>query len=333
MNFDLCCVENHVVRRCTADFLAERLVRLRKNLPTTAPCAIAQANWERLIKPLFPVHQLVDQALVELGPGKIIAKLNEELRGWENYAHPTKDSLRSTNLRPTKRQGIYLADDDHGLLVTDMTPRKFNLSSLTFKSPPTNLDGLEEEVVEFKPKWLLQSPSAPMNSTRCRQCARMARINAERARKGEEPLPFFCPLDLTSKNRQDILHVADLMMQPGASKRKVLRFAEWLAHTDIIENIKNAQMELDQVGVMEGDINDEKLLCAMTLRDCSVFVKTSPADPSEWEAKVGDLDLKSKDKLEYWRSVERPLIEEGWYEGTEEDSQPTTCNLSPGRFV
>jgi hypothetical protein len=103
----------------------DKLVRFRKNLTTTVPCAVAQANWERLIKPLFPEEQLVDQSLVEVRPGKVIAKLSEELRGWEIYTYPTKGSLRSSDPRPTKRQGIYLADDDHGLLITDMSPRKY----------------------------------------------------------------------------------------------------------------------------------------------------------------------------------------------------------------
>jgi inositol-pentakisphosphate 2-kinase len=322
-----------VAPRCAADSVSDRLVRFRKNLPTTAPCAVAQANWERLIKPLFPEHQLVDQTLVELKPGKIIAKLNEELRGWELYDYPTKGSLWPADPRPTKRQGTYLADDDHALLITDMTPRKC-ISNLTSNLYLIVTDGLEEEVIEFKPKWLLQSPSAPVNSKRCRQCARMARYNAQRAREGEGPLPFFCPLDLTSKNRHEILHVADILMQPGASGKKVLRFAEWLERTPILETIKKWQEAFDKVGVMEGDVKDERFLCAMTLRDCTVFVRTSPVDVSEWDSRIGDLDLKSKDKAEYWRSVERPLIEEGWYEGTEkdEDWQPIACQLSPERF-
>ena len=145
---------------------------------------------------------------------------------------------------------------------------------------------------------------------------------------------MFCSLDLTSKNRQEILHVADLLMQPGASEDKVQRFAEWLERTTIIENVKQRQIELDQVGVLEGDVNDENFLCAMTLRDCTVFIRTSPAAVTEWDCRIGDLDLKSRDKREYWRSVEKLLIKEGWYEGTEkeEDRQPNMCRLNPDRF-
>jgi inositol-pentakisphosphate 2-kinase len=71
----------------------------------------------------------------------------------------------------------------------------------------------------------------------------------------------------------------------------------------------------------------------MTLRDCTVFVRF-PDDPThdDWaiEARIGDLDLKSTRKLEYWQSLERALITEGWYEGTEQPelAQPLTCALS-----
>jgi inositol-pentakisphosphate 2-kinase len=39
------------------------------------------------------------------------------------------------------------------------------------------------------------------------------------------------------------------------------------------------------------------------------------------EARLGDLDLKSSagQKAEYWRTLERSLIDGGWYTGTEKD--------------
>ena len=52
------------------------------------------------------------------------------------------------------------------------------------------------------------------------------------------------------------------------------------------------------------------------------------------EARIGDLDLKSKDKRQYWVNTEKTLIDEGWYTGTEaqEYRQPLTCQLSPKRY-
>ena len=40
------------------------------------------------------------------------------------------------------------------------------------------------------------------------------------------------------------------------------------------------------------------------------------------EARLGDLDLKTSlgKKAEYWRNIERKLIDEGWYTATEQDS-------------
>ena len=187
-----------------------------------------------------------------------------------------------------------------------------------------------EELIEFKPKWLVQSPSAPRNSKRCRQCARMARTNAERARNRKPPMASPCPLDLTSEKSEDIHHAARLLLQPGASDYQINRFAQWLGDTDLLDQLKARQVALDAVGVIDGDADDERLLAAMTLRDCTVFVKSTSANPREWEARIGDLDLKSRDKIDYWRGVERQLIDEGWYQGAEngENRQPLVCRLS-----
>jgi len=42
------------------------------------------------------------------------------------------------------------------------------------------------------------------------------------------------------------------------------------------------------------------------------------------EARIGDLDMKSPEggKADYWRALERSLIDGGWYTGTEEDIKP-----------
>jgi inositol-pentakisphosphate 2-kinase len=50
------------------------------------------------------------------------------------------------------------------------------------------------------------------------------------------------------------------------------------------------------------------------------------------DACIGDLDMKSPEggKADYWKALERSLIDGGWYTGTEEDLQPdqTWC-VSP----
>lgn len=61
-----------------------------------------------------------------------------------------------------------------------------------------------------------------------------------------------------------------------------------------------------------------ELCVAMTLRDCSLYIRMD----REWrvvEARLGDLDYKSKGKYESWRKKERELSEEGWYCGEERE--------------
>lgn len=71
----------------------------------------------------------------------------------------------------------------------------------------------------------------------------------------------------------------------------------------------------------------------MTFRDCSVFVRfpANAANDHLIEARIGDLDLKSPRKAQYWKDTEKALINEGWYTGMEnpEHCQPLTCQLSP----
>lgn len=111
----------------STDISADKLLRVRKELSTTAPCAISHAAWLRLIAPLFHPDQIIAQALIKLQPSGIVARLNAELRHWEQNPHPMKCSSRSLDRRPKARQGVYIANDDYGLLVTDMTCCKDSL--------------------------------------------------------------------------------------------------------------------------------------------------------------------------------------------------------------
>ena len=202
-----------------------------------------------------------------------------------------------------------------------------------------DLEGVPEggpvTLYQFKPKWLVQSPSAPKDSKRCRQCARAARINAECARKGEiSRQPKFCPLDLLSKAPLDIMRAAAEIMPPNSTENDILRLAEWIQGSELLERLGNSQYLLDRKGVLEADPNDENFLACMTMRDCTLYLRLPDDEKERIEARIGDLDLKSPGKADYWKSVERPLIDEGWYLGLEpeEDWQPLTCHLSPERW-
>ncbi|KAH7360104.1 inositol-pentakisphosphate 2-kinase [Rhexocercosporidium sp. MPI-PUGE-AT-0058] len=312
-----------------------KLLRVRKELPTTLPCAIAQSSWESLVAPLFTPTYLVTQSLVSLRPGphNHIHALNTSLKALENNPS-TSISVSTTSqeagVRPSKRRGVYLADDEYGLLVTDM-------------SGP--------DVLQFKPKWLAQSPSAPEGAIRCRQCALVARKAAvtrsqAAAAKSEgreaqvSERGGFCPLDLLSENSEDVERVADAIVGPSASPGTVSQFARWVSETDLLRMLRDVQLRMDRRGVLVARANDEDgnrdLRVAMTVRDCSVFVRLpelclegGEAGEGKVEARIGDLDVKSPDKLAYWQETERALVEEGWYAGSEtvQWERQNTCSL------
>lgn len=106
----------------------DQLLRVRKNLPTTFPCEESHAAWLRLIAPLFRPDQILEQSLVRLHPPGLLTRLNAELRSWEQNPNSMKPPARSLDHRPKSRQGIYLADDEYGLLITDMTCSKWVLA-------------------------------------------------------------------------------------------------------------------------------------------------------------------------------------------------------------
>lgn len=92
-----------------------KLLRVRKQLPTTIPCREAQELWERNIRPKFLASEIVHQSLVHLRPINGASQLNRTLRIQE--LSDTGGLLP----RPRGRRGVYLAMDDYGLLITDMS--------------------------------------------------------------------------------------------------------------------------------------------------------------------------------------------------------------------
>jgi len=143
--------------------------------------------------------------------------------------------------------------------------------------------------VEFKPKWLVQSPSAPTDWTTCRTCA----LNEMRYRQRS-----FCPLQLLEGGKDTEQALARLCSEPW--------FAASILGSGVLPLIASIQ-GLDKHGPLQA-CNDMDFLIAMTLRDCSVFVTPT-------EVFVGDLDLKLLDggKGVYWRDTEQKLIAGGFY--------------------
>ena len=279
--------------------LEGKLVRLRKKTISTTPVADSQNHFKDFIKPLFPSENLVQQVLFR--PSKdLLEDCNVRLREMEN-----------TGARPAKRRGVYLAEDEmYGMLVTDMS---CNDNSCRF--------------FEFKPKWLAQSPSAPPESKRCRTCALRAMLKGTR--------PCFCPLDLLERDGITTAVCYIMGLDPRRSneygereKEMLVRIRDFLLKDPLLHHLRQLQIHKDPNGVLKSNVFSSDFLAAMTLRDCTLYLKVGR---TSIDARLGDLDLKTgKEKAEYWRNTERRLIDGRWYTATENGNSvgENVCRLA-----
>ncbi len=217
-----------------------KLLRLRKNIPSAVPVIESHEYFKSNIESLFPQGMLVDQELCEVSPA-LLKKYNKELRRDEKQQY----------LRDDGRAGTYLAEDEpHGLLVTNM------------------LYDDQHASCDFKPKWLSQSPSAPEGSKRCQ-------LNDRRA---------FCPLSLTNNDGKllgEHLHGALLKMRgaPIYIPEQVSYAIPFFKKSRILRRLRELQERNDPGGPLVTDVSSEKFKLAMTLRDCTMFMKAS-LDPN-----------------------------------------------------
>ncbi|KAK4458996.1 hypothetical protein QBC42DRAFT_275390 [Cladorrhinum samala] len=286
-----------------------------------------QQYWETTISPHFNPSNLVQQRLVKLGGPTVISRLNSALhQEFETRRHDFK--------------GTRVADVEYGMLVEDMRA----------KSPASIL------ALEFKPKWLAQSPNAPTKAVRCRTCAR----EALRSHKKGKPKVTPCPLDFivcngsnsnisssfsstldgspptkaavtftSEQKKQSISSILTSILAPSPLATSLSpdpRLVSWIQTNTLLPSLRQAQLDNDTTGPLDPKSKPEQLALAMTLRDCSVYLRV-PTDPNaKVEAKLGDLDKKDVgQKLEYWREMETELIQGGYYEGTEKPRQKTNC--------
>lgn len=232
----------------------KRVLRLRKALPSAIPNVIADRGYHEIIKPLLPPEYLCANELVTLDR-KTIEACNSQLRRDE-----------ASGKRPSRRHGVYLAENEpQGLVLPDMSPDV----------------SVGERLIEFKPKWLAQSPCAPPDAKRCRTCALRVQRNRARRLKGEMPEVSFCPLDFVSK-RKNRVHIAvhDLVakhnLPPQESERLQRRLVRLLHKNPLLGKLQQLQGDLDKDGVLNTDVSSQSFLIATTLRDCSIYLKVKP---------------------------------------------------------
>jgi len=258
----------------------------------------------------IPKDYLVQQTLVRVDRN-IVEAINQNLNLNERSGH-----------RPRSRYGdLVNLEDNYGLLMTDMTATGTGT------------------VLELKPKWLSQSPNAPVNAVRCRTCALRAQRQA--TKKGGQKTPegnVYCPLALLSDD-------VDVRRFAAAAVLKTNR-CDWISDgasqlanlfvtSGLLGLLRNHQIRLDAEGILELQSNKTDLsdFCiAMTLRDCTLFIRSRNGRlDSSCEMQLADLDLKAAhpDKVDKWIDTERSLINQGWYTNDETERQAETiCVLS-----
>ncbi|CAG8910238.1 unnamed protein product [Penicillium egyptiacum] len=240
--------------------LKGKLLRLRKETAADISYTEIVRNFDTIIRPLFNPEELVDQTLVRLPEG-LLSSCNEQLRTAER-----------NGARPKKRHGSYLClHEVFGLLITDMT---------TAGDPGASL-------AELKPKWLTQSPSAPATAHRCRTCALREMKNRESHLLGLKEQRSFCPLDLVSEQYENVLRATGLIK--GCKDRS--RLARILYRNPTLQRLQSLQKTERDVGLQGPAAQSREMSLAMTLRDCTMFIKVSSCCKSGFVISGQDQDL------------------------------------------
>jgi inositol-pentakisphosphate 2-kinase len=298
-----------------------KLLRLRKDTPAGVSYQEIVRNFDKNIRPLFKPEELVDQELHYLPKG-LVQRCNEQLRAAE-----------LTGKRPKQRRGVFLSvTEPFGLLVTDMT---------SYGNPGT-------DVAELKPKWLLQSPSAPTGARKCRTCALRDMKNHDARRVGAMETRSFCPLDLVSDKFEHVLRATKFVK----GQKDHARLARVLYRNPTLLKLLAHQKNMKDVGNYGPSPSSRDKSLAMTIRDCTMFIKVAithrasgiARGRTNWlqmprnekgrvEIRLGDLDLKtaSGGKAQYWLDLEHRLINDGWYMGAKGNTLPCDCALQGSR--
>ena len=198
-------------------------------------------------------------------------------------------------------------------------------------------------IIEFKPKWLTQSANAPLTAKRCRNCARAALRNSKNGiRTGMFTDAPPCPLAalLCSQDSalpEEALRAIANLFNPRretATRFQQLRFGGWLRTNVLLKRLNVVQGKNDPMGPLFANPDNPEFPLAMTLRDCTLFIRISNNLNDPIDAKLGDLDKKNVEaKWKYWSDMEKTLAKEGFYERREQPAQRTRCMYEWGEWI
>jgi len=285
------------------DIFAETLLRVPKITDGVVPCDYdtLQKFHDGVVVPKVGEEHVVPQVLV---------KITEETAG-------KLDKLRKRDSKKAQA-----AEDTHigvgsAMLIQDMSESPEYLS------------------LEFKPKWLAQSPLAPKDSIRCRTCAREAFRIAQKVAAGKSAAklgPPVCPLGLLHSEQWIRMATID-RLAPSWSEADRARLAQALEQSGLLERLRQLQVSGDPDRALFDNPSDEEFGLTMTLRDCSCFVRM-PKDVKEPVLiKLADVDKKNWEaKQTYWQDSHNNLVDNGWYIGDEKPKLETNCILELDRL-
>ncbi|KAI1333777.1 inositol-pentakisphosphate 2-kinase-domain-containing protein [Xylariaceae sp. FL0016] len=174
---------------------------------------------------------------------------------------------------------------------------------------------LDQRSLEFKPKWLVQSPLAPEDAIRCRTCAREAYRNSLKEKEGKKTSAPPCPLGLMYEDRAVVMSIMD-QIAPELPEEDRERLADALKDSGILERLRDLQVKGDPKSenrLFEKPWDDDFGL-TMTLRDCSCFVAIPSDKAKPIVIKLADVDKKNwEEKQTYWQKSHTRLVDERWY--------------------
>ena len=239
-----------------------KVVRLQKAVAATAPPSAADDAARQAVRPRFPPAYVLWEERAAVAPA-LLKDLDASLK-----------TMETMGVRPANRCGVYLRlDQKHASLFEDMRARP----------------GADRATLELKPKWLVPSPYAPAGARRCRTCAVRAMRQAAKESQGHSSggstvglEGSFCPLRLVSGDEVTVRTVAEMLLEKEygkASREKddaLGPLVDFLANCDALRVLRDLQNEfLPHFRLPPGEPVDSKTLWAMTLRDCSLFIRVS----------------------------------------------------------
>ncbi|KAI1429316.1 inositol-pentakisphosphate 2-kinase-domain-containing protein [Xylaria sp. FL1777] len=230
---------------------------------------------------------------------QVLIQISTEVAG---ILHQKRNKMDESEIRP-----------GHAMLIQDMSA-----------SPGYS-------VLEFKPKWLAQSPIAPPAAKRCRTCAREAFRNNQKRAKGQAPTVPICPLGLVHEDPGVVMDTIK-RLAPQWTERDQKRLSDAFERSGILRKLRELQTQGDPDHALLNNPSDPEFGLAMTLRDCSCYVRMPGDADMDVEIKLADVDKKNwEEKQTYWQESHWNLVNNGWYTCQEQVDTPilTRCVLSP----